>query len=153
MCICKMSLPSSKGLVVPLSRSIFCTIKYCPTSIQNRVIPMFQVLLLVSICSTFGSLHLKKLFGDLILSCYNTPEFHWNNLHHPSIWPHMFMCSYLRVWLSKSMRRNGPYPSVSELEIIIPSSFTAGPGGTTRFIVFDLLNTQEVHRNWIKLVF
>lgn len=89
----------------------------------------------------------------MILSGYNTPQFQWNNLYHVSICLHTFMCSYLWVWASKSETRNGSYPSASNSEIIFPDSFTAGPKRTTRFIVFDLLNTQDVHGNWIKPAF
>lgn len=89
----------------------------------------------------------------MILSGYNTPHFHWNNLLYVSICVHMSMCSYLWVWASKSMIRNGLYPSASNSEIIFPDSFTAEPERTTRFIVFDLLNTKDVNGNWIKPAF
>lgn len=66
---------------------------------------------------------LKKNFSDLILSCYNAPQFHWNNLQHPSIWPHIFMCSHLWVWVSKSTTRNGSYPSTSNPRDHLPRFF------------------------------
>lgn len=112
-----------------LSRTVFLTIQISPAPayrIWKRVISVFQFLLMVSIyvhtdVHFFGGK--KKKIKDPILSCYNTPEFHWNNLHHPSMWTHMHVCSHLRGQISKSTTWNGSYLSASNSRDYLPRFF------------------------------